>query len=198
MTVPVAIAEIAQQACIALERTPPSSLDDDTDLARALAAFYPMALERCLEAADWSFASRLAYLPPVALANDVTRDVDLPYPYSMPADCSRLIEVGGGIDAWRRDGDVIWASAPPPLRVRYTFVPAAETRLPAEFRSAVAHTLALILAPIWLQTASKMESIERRAGADLKRAMRNHARDASPVRYDGQPDQGDWVLEARR
>jgi len=83
------------------------------------------------------------------------------------------------------------------LRIRYTARLADQSAYPAEFRAAVAMTLALILAPTWLQTASKIDAIEARAARAIKQAMRNHARDASPARYDGGREEGDWASEAR-
>lgn len=193
-----AVELIARQACVAMERTPPSSLDDDTDLARDLKDFYEDARDQCLEAADWSFASKLAFLPPLVVTGDYVQDPDLPFLYAYPQDAKMLLEVGNGLDRWRRDAVGIRADVAPPLRVRYTARYIAEARWPAEFRQAVALALAVMLAPKWLQTATKQQDIERRAEKALKKAMRNHARDASPARYDGLDEQGDWVTEARR
>lgn len=193
-----AIELIARQACLAMERTAPSSLEDDSDLSRDLLAFYPEARDKLLEAADWSFASKLAYLPPRPLAGGEAEDADLPHTYAIPPDAQKILEVGTGMEAWRRDALGIRADVAPPLRVRYTARSIAEAAWPAEFRSAVALELAVILAPKWLQTANKMQDIERRAENALKKAMRNLSRDASAARYDGLPEQGDWVTEARR
>lgn len=193
-----AIELIARQACIAMERTAPSSLDDDSDLARDIGAFYPEVRDRLLEAADWSFASKLAYLPPRPLAEGEAVDADLPHTYAFPADALKLLEVGTGLEKWRRDALGLRADVAPPLRVRYTAGSVAEAAWPAEFRAAVSLALAVELAPKWLQTATRMQDIERRAEKALNKAMRNHSRDASPARYDGLDDQGDWVSEARR
>lgn len=199
MPVSVETTRIAQLACLTLERSPPASLEDDTDLARDLLAFYPDARDRCLEAGDWSFASTLVYLPEVSdLPDGYAADSDLPYLYAVPPDARRLLEVGTGLHRWRRDGVGIRADAPAPLRLRYTAAEPAESQWPAEFRTAVAMALAVLLAPRWLQTASKADNIERRAAQALKQAMRNHAADASQARYDGLTDAGDWVQEARR
>lgn len=190
-----ATASILTEACIALERTAPSSLEDGTELARDLAELYPRAVKRCLEAGDWSFAGRIASLPELAADG---ADDDLPYRYALPADCVAIREVNNGLDQWRRDADCIRCDAPAPLRLRYLRGDVPEDQWPAEFASAVALTWAAMLAPKWLQTAAKVEALASAARRALGQAMRNHARDGSPVRYDGGLDEGDWVTEARR
>lgn len=198
MTVSADVARIARAACIALEVTAPASIEDDSDLARDLLDFYGDARDRCLEGADWSFASVLVHLPQMTPLSGTAVDADLPYTYAVPSDCRRILEVGDLDTRWRRDAIGIRADAAAPLRLRYTAASPKESLWPGEFRTAVALTLATMLAAKWLPVASKIEALERRAGAAMKQAMRNHAADASAARYDGGPDEGDWLTEARR
>lgn len=199
MTASVATAQIARMACLQLEVTAPSSLEDDSDLARDLLAFYPDAVDRCLEACDWSFQTRIVALPALTdLPPNFAADADLPHVYAYPDDARSIAEVGTGRVRWRRDVVGIRADVPPPLRLVYTSTSPQESRWPAEFRAAVGFTLATYLAPKYLEIQSKVERLEQRAAAALKQAMRNSAADASSARYDGLPEQDDWVAEARR
>lgn len=194
-----AVYDIARQACIFMEVTPISSLDDDSELAQALASQFGTARDACLETADWSFASRmvqLSELDATSLGNFVT-DPDLPHAYGLPADCLRIHEVFDCAH-WRIDSDTLRADIAAPLRLRYTSRIENETRFPAEFRMAIAYRLAHLLAPRFTSTQSKVNDLAANADNALRRAARNHARDASPARYDGQPDQGDWVTLARQ
>lgn len=196
--VPIAASTIAAQAFRLMERGPISSFGDDSDQARDAAEQYPLALDACLEAADWSFASVYAELPRVTtLPLTVTADPDLPYLYAMPADIVILREVGDGCTRWRRDRAGLRADDPGPLPVRYTGRIDNEAQLPAMFQTAVSHALAVLLAPRWLGTQAKIEALRRDAQATLKAAMRHDARQSSGARYDGLDEQPDWVSEAR-
>lgn len=193
-----AVFDIAQQACVFMEVTPISSLDDDGELAQLLKARYDAARDACLEVADWSFASRMVQLSTVSFDDPTfVLDPDLPYSYGLPADCLRIQEIFGAAN-WRIDADVLRADVPAPLRLRYTAKVVNEERLPAEFRLAIAYRLAAILAPRFTSTQSKVGDLLTMAEQSLKRAAKNSARDASPARYDGQADQGDWVDRVRR
>lgn len=194
-----AVYDIARQACIFMEVTPISSLDDDSEVAQALSSQYGAARDACLETADWSFASRMVQLSELDAATmpNYVADPDLPFAYGIPADCLRIQEVYD-CARWRIDADGLRADIAAPLRLRYTARIENETRFPAEFRMAIAYRLAHLLAPRFSNSQGKVNDLAANADATLRRAARNHARDASPVRYDGQPDQGDWVRLARQ
>jgi hypothetical protein len=198
MTTPIAASTIAGQAFRLMELGPISSFGDDTPQARDAAEQYPIALESCLAACDWSFASRLAFLPGALPGPQVATDPDLPHLYILPGDCLIVREVGDLCTRWRVDIDGLRADQPALLRLRYTARITNEAQLPAEFQKAVAAELAFLLAPVHLGTQNKINSLEQRAGKTLKKAMREHSRAASESRYDGLEDQGDWVAEARR
>lgn len=189
---------IAKQACILMEVAPISSFGDGTELAGAMADIYPTVIKAYLEAADWDFASVLARLPEAVPGVTDAVDDDLPYVYRLPGDCVKLREVGDAGTKWRRDRDVLRASDAAPLRVRYTATVNREDDMPAEFRLAAAARLAALLGPRWIGTASKVAALQQQAGESLKTAMRACARSASDERYDGLPDQDDWVAEALR
>lgn len=199
MTSPIAAATILAQAFRFMEVTPPSSFDDDSEKARAAVEQYPTAMQQCLERYDWSFASTLAFLPPVTLPLTAAADPDLPYTFRLPGDLVRIHEVGDGTVRFRRDGIALRADDTGPLRLRYTAQIENETGLPATFRLAVSLHLAALLAPRWLNNQSKTEAIKRDAEGAIQMAQKQDARSASAARYDGLEDVGgDWVTEARR
>jgi hypothetical protein len=121
----------------------------------------------------------------------------LPHAYALPGDCLRIQEVFDGA-RWRIDAEVLRANIAAPLRLRYTSTVLNEERLPAEFRKAVAYQLAALLSPRFTNTQSKVGGLLDLAQQSLRQAKRNHARDASAERYDGQPEQPDWVDVVRR
>lgn len=197
-----ATGDIVTLAFLAMEKTPPASFADETEEAAQASALYPTALIRCLERGDWSFASTWANLPPLTLPAEVPVDPALPYTYALPGDCVRLREVGSGEVRFRVDrlGDVtgIRTEQAGNLAVRYTARIEAEALLPVSFRQAVALQLAVYLAPKFLGTSGKIETLKRDLGEAIEEAQREDARTASEARYDGLEDQGDWVAEARR
>lgn len=200
MPTPIAAATIIAQAFRFMEVTAPSSLDDDSPKARDANEQYPNALRQCLEMADWSFASTLAFLPEAELSITDAADPDLPHFYRLPGDLITAHEVGdyGDGTKWRRDLIGLRANVPAPLRLRYTALITDESKLPALFRIAVSLTLAGLLGPIWQTTDSKMQRLQAQAEQSIKTAMRHDARNASTARYDGEPEQSIWADEATR
>lgn len=199
MPTPAANSAIVAQAFRLMELAPVSSLADDSEKAFAAAEQYPVALDMCLEACDWSFASVEVALPALAaLPADNAANPGLPHSFAMPGLCVALREVGDETTRWRRDRDLLRADCPAPLRVRYTARIENEARLPATFRTAVAWRLAALLAPQWVSVAEKVAALERGADTTLRAAMKQDAQQAGLMRYDGRPDQPDWVAEARR
>lgn len=197
MTTTIAASTIAAQAFRFMELSPISSFDDDTEKARDAAEQYPVALQTCLEACDWSFASVMVFLPELAATAEHAGDPDLPHLYALPGQVIVLREVGDSGTRWRLDRGLLRTDAAAPLRIRYTSQLTDEGVLPATFRTAVALHLAALLGPRHLGTSSKIEAIEQRAARALKAAMGNDARNASTARYDGLTEQADWVEEAR-
>lgn len=200
----LATSHIVSLAFIALEKTPPASFADDSAEAAQALRFYPVALDRSLERGDWAFASTLADLPEMILPDGIARDPALPFAFALPGDALRLREVGEGLVRWREDrvGDIraLRADCAGPLAVRYTARIASETLLPVSFRDAVALQLAVYLAPLFLGTQGKVETLKRDLAEAVKTALREDARTASEARYDGL-DPGvsdDWVAEAVR
>ena len=198
MPEPIATSTIVAQAFRLMELGPISSFADDTPQARDAAEQYPEAMRICLEASDWSFASELAMLPEVVDLPASRVDPQLPYTYALPGSCVRLLEVGDGKIDWRADKTFLRADAPGPMRIRYTEMVSDENRLPATFRAAVAYRLAAILAPTWVGAQNKAAALEDGAMSVLAKAERVDARQASPQRYDGGGETGDWAAEATR
>lgn len=195
---------IVGQAFRYLQLAPPSSFEDDSDKARDANQMFPVALRAVLEAADWSFASRVAVLAPLAtLPNLVAEDPEYPYSFKLPGDCVTIRRVGKGRSAWRVDEDgLLRAREPGPLRIRYT--KNLENNVddkPAQFRLAIAARLATYLAPIYLEAATSVQALEQLAANLLATAIHADARSASEQRYDGRDADyvgGYWADEVTR
>lgn len=199
MPTPVATSTIVSQAFRLMELAPVSSFADDSDQARAAAEQYPVALDMCLEACDWSFASVSVDLPPLAsLPAGNAAEAGFPFAYALPGDCIVAREVGDRWTRWRRDRDLVRADQAGPMPLRYTARIVNEAILPATFRTAVSYRLAALLAPSWNGTASKAAQLENGAVSALKAAMRADATQSALARYDGREDQPDWVEDALR
>lgn len=198
MPSPLDTSDIVALAFLAMEKTPPASFDDDSDEARFTTDFYPRALDRMLETTDWSFASTYVQLPPLTAPPGITADPALPGLYAVPGDCLRLREVGDPDTRWRLDRDVLRADTTAALPIRYTARIDDEARAPQSFRDAVALQLAIYLAPRFLGTQGKIETLKRDLADALAQAQREDSRTASGQRYDGLTNQGDWATEATR
>jgi len=186
---------IVAQAFRFIERRPPASFDDATEEAVAATEQYPLALGHCLARSDWSFASTRAAL---SAKLDPFPDPVLPHLYHLPPDCVRVHEVGRDGSRWRIDREGLRADAPAPLTIRYTARIDNETRLPDLFRTAVSLRLAWLLAPRYLETRTKIADLDAQWRDIIKQAAREDARTASASRYDGLPDQPDWVEAAQQ
>jgi hypothetical protein len=193
MSAGIANSGIAAQAFRLLEQSPISSFGDDSPQAADAAEQYPVALDTCLAHCDWSFASRLADLPPALAA---TVDPDLPHAYARPSDLVTLRDVWPRCAAFRLDEDFLRADQAGPLRIRYTCRITDETRLPGAFRTAVAYELASLLAPKYTTSLSRGLNLHKASEDYLARARRDDRGGASGQRYDGRDREGDWVREA--
>lgn len=199
MSTPIAASTIAQQAFRLMELSPLSSFADDSEQAAAAREQYFPALDMMLESYDWSFARRVAQLPPATLAAPEIADPDLPHTYELPADLLQLRHVYGGTTfEWRVDGRLLRAGQGAAVTIRYTRRPANEKLLPRLFQLAVSHQLALLLAPRFVQTRTKIEALRVSLDDALSGARRADNHTASQARIDGRPAQGDWATEARR
>lgn len=189
---------IAAQAFIFLELSPISSFSDETPQATQAGLFFPRAYRSCLAHADWSFARRLANLPAAELPADQGADLDLPYTFVLPSDCVKLRAVLDPWARWRLDEGYLRADQPAPLLVRYTRQLENEAQLPDEFQTAVALKLAILLAPKWLGTRTKIAELKNDLSITLAEAARQDGATASVQTYHGRGDEGDWATEARR
>jgi len=162
-----------------------------------VAGAYPTALDFCLTSEDWTFASRLADLPPATSAT-APADPDLPYLYQLPADCVMLRDVYDDQIAWRRDGDFLRADAEAGIKIRYTARTETESKMPAPFREWVSLRLAIMLAPTWLQSRSKRRDLYDLAERALVDAKARDRVAGSGRRWDGDGEMSDWVSEALR
>ena len=198
MSQPIATSTIVAQAFRLMEMSPVSSFGDDSEEAAAAAEQYPVVLDILLEGNDWGFASTLAHLPHVAiLPDDVAADAELPWLYRLPGDCVKIREMVDKSVRWRIDEGYLRADQPGPLTIRYTRRIVNEPAAPATFRTAVAYQLAALLSPRWPGKASLADRLEQGAEKYRGKALADDRYGASAVRYDGGPDQPDWVAEAR-
>ena len=187
----IATSLIAQTAFRLMGLRPISSYSDDSDEAVAAAEQYDHALNLCLEAVDWGFASIVASLPPVASA--VAIDPRLPYAFALPGDCLVLREVITEYAKYRRDNAILRADVEGPLVIRYTARVTNEALMPETFGSAVAHQLALVLAPTFVEVQGKIDQIASGLQMALRTAARTDARTSSSSDWREDHVQGDWA-----
>lgn len=199
MTTPIAASTIAQQAFRLMEMAPISSFSDDSEQAAAASEQYLPALDMMLESYDWSFARAIAQLAPVAPVAPEIADPDLPTIYGLPADLLQLRHVYGGDGfAWRVDGRLLRAEQGTAVTIRYTRRVDNEKMLPRLFQLAVSHQLALLLAPRFVQSRAKFETLRASLDDAAFAARRADAHSASGARIDGRQPAHDWVSEARQ
>lgn len=197
MPIAIATSTIAQQAFRFMEMRPPASFGDSSEQATSAVEQYDVALAMCLEAVDWSFASAIASLPPVADETVTTADSRYPYAYALPGDCLMFREVLVTGAAYRLDENHLRCDIEGPLPVRYTRRITNETRMPGTFQTAVALQLAVLLAPRWVEVSSKIDRLEERLGDAIRRAAKTDARTASPTGWHAEANGIDWATEAR-
>lgn len=198
MPSPIASSNIVAQAFRFMELRPVSSVADGSPQAQAAAEQYPEALDRTLEAYDWSFARKLVTLPPrLSLPPGTAIDPDLPGLFSLPADCLVLRRLWPEDLAWRRDQGVVRTETTDPLTLLYTARQTNEDAMPPAFKTAVALELAVRLAPEWVAARTKREDLAAALQRTLRDAKTADAHTASHARLDGRPGQPDWALEAR-
>ena len=192
-TYPTAAASIVDQAVILMEKSPPSRFGDDSPEAQDAARHYPEALRSCLEACDWSFASRTVLLNRIAaLPEGMIATSDFPYLFALPDDHLVPRQVGDRSTRWQVEDIYLRADDAGPLHLRYTRVIDNERQVSARFRLAVAAELAVRLSPRWLGTATKVEGLIGQAEVSLRRAMAADKANASQVTWRGDEPQ-DWV-----
>lgn len=195
---PIAASTIAAQAFRLMELAPISSFADDSAQASDATEQYPLALRLCLELMDWSFARTLVTLPPAEPGAGVVADPDLPHTYRLPGDCLALRLVLPKDARWRRDADYLRADQAGGLTIRYTRTITDETALPAAFQDAVSLALAVRLAPRWVASRTKRQTLQEqwREAVELARTTERGA--ASHDRLDGRDVAlgADWATEA--
>lgn len=189
MTASIAVSGIVAQAFRLLERTPISSLADDSEEAIAAASQYDVALGSCLADGDWTFASTLASLPAV---DEPSLDPILAHVFQRPADLIRVQDVMPSGVRWRLDADRLRTDCPAPLVIRYTARITVETRLPDLFKTAVSYRLASLLAPRWTASINRADELFEKSEDYIARARRSDRRQASPERWDGRNPVRGW------
>lgn len=197
----LAASAIVAQAVRFMQLAPVDRHDPQSELLPALAEAYDSALDDCLSACDWSFASVLATLPAVQ-AVDLTAEIDLPGTARLPGDLIRLHRVHAPVAKWRIDGRYLRLDQPGPVTIRYTARVTREEVFPAGFRTAVAYFIALQLGLRWSGGAIDPDALAQAAEVTLRHAMRGDSRQASAAAfYDAEPGlidggSGDWAMEA--
>lgn len=196
---PIATSNIASRAFALMELAPISSYGDDSDQARAARDHYPHALQEMLEHYDWSFARRVYRLALTTLPNGEFTDPNLPYAFRLPPQTLALRHVENGHKfRWRVDGDLLRSEEETPPIVRLTVMPSREADLPALFRAAVAHQLAVTMSAKYVTTRTKRVDLKQDLADAVAAAKEHDARTASHHRMDGRPEQPDWSCEAQQ
>lgn len=207
MTTPIADSGIAVQAFEFLELRPLASIGDDTADAVATRRALPEARRLCLESCDWSFASRTVTLQSILDAvtglPKASGDVDLPQAHDLPSDflIARRVSRDGRAVPYRLDlspdgAKWLLAETGTDLSLRYTAEITNETLLSGHLRLAVALQLAVLLSDQRTSSTSKKQELSSQLEDALAKARRYDRSSASPQRYDGRDDRGDWVAEA--
>lgn len=196
---PIANSGIAAQAVAFLELAPLSSVADDDPVAREAATALVLARRMCLEAEDWSAVStrqRLIRLPDAELYDERCDSA-----YQIPPDCLVVRSVSSWSDEcdWRREGRALlvrhWRAQPAPI-ARYTADTDREDELPPHLQVAIALQLAVLMVDRNVTATNKKEALLAQLQDVMTKARRFCAREASPERYDGHRDAGDWVTGA--
>jgi hypothetical protein len=203
---PVAASAIAQQAFAELELRPLSSFGDDTPQATEAASALPRARAMVLGGYDWSFARALVNLPALtgSAMEALAADPRLPFAFALPAE----LEVLRGLHntaqplctlAWRREGQTIRADAAA-VSALITRRLEREDLFPATVQHAMALQMAMLMAPRYLTTRSKVADLGQRLAEAVSRARSDDAMSASHHRRDGlSPSIGDdWVARVTR
>lgn len=189
---------IAQQVCTFLEQSQARALGDDSDLARDIDRAYPQALDICIAAHDFSYARRVVNLAEITqLPATEIADPDLPVTYALPGDYVALRHVYDDVK-FRIDGTYLRSDQSGGVMIRYSRRMAETKFLPASFQTAIAAQIAVLLAPFWVTTRTKRETLKDDFQSYLHLAISADRGTASSSRLDGQPDTGDWVTEATR
>ncbi len=197
MADPLATDGIVATAFDLVELKAPSSLSDESDEAELANRHYRKALDSVLEKADWSFARSIVRLNQVdAVASQLEADPDLPYVFALPEQTIKVWRIVADHSRWRRDGLFIRADQNAPITARVTLRITDETKLPASFQLAVAYALAQLMSPKLSTSLSKRQQLRADAAEALADALDADARQGTEERYDGLPDQSDWVGEA--
>lgn len=191
---------IVGQALRFMRMPPLARFASEAELRGAVAEAFDQAIDDCLAAADWSFASTLAHLP--ASSPGLVAEAELPVTATLPGDLIRLRELRPAGARWRLDAGALRTDAPAPVTIRYTARITREEALPATFKTAVALHVALRLGPRWAGGSVDPDELAYMAALTLKQSMREDGRHASAARAVPQPDlgygagDGDWALEA--
>lgn len=197
----LATSAIIGQALRFMRLPPVARFDPQAEVLAALAEAYAQAMDDCLCAADWSFASVLANLPGAALPFGDSADDGMPYAFQPPGDVICLRAVMPSCTRWRLDKGLLRADRAAPLTIRYTARVTIEAALPATFRLAVSLHIASRLGARWAGAAMAGDDIAGQALQTLKQAMRDDARSAAARRATDAPDLGygstaDWAWGA--
>lgn len=197
MADPLATDGIVATAFDLLEVKAPSSLADGSDEADLANRHYRKALDKLFEAADWSFARAIVRLNQVdATASQLEADPDLQFVFSLPDNTIKVWRLLSEGVVWRRDNLFLRADRAGPLTARVTRRVTDETKLPASFQIAAAYALAQLMSPRLSTSMSKRQQLRDEGAEALADALEADARQGTEERYDGLPEQTDWVDEA--
>lgn len=160
--------------------------DQDSHVARTIAAVWNLTRQEAIRAHSWNMAMARA-----ELAAEVTSDTLFPFAHAfrLPATCLRLIEVlNASNDAWQLESGRILANDPGPLFIRYL----RDVEEPAEWDAGfTAYFTALLEMTVGVRIAGSNYDVargERNAQRALSMAIGADARENPPE----DPDLTGW------
>lgn len=191
--------EIANRALTKLGAARIISFGDDNKQSRAVQSMFDIVRDAELRAHVWSFAVRRKSLPSLTTAPEWGFE----YQYELPSDAVRLLQVndtyqGPDLSNYRNsstaeyqlEGNKIFASYAPPLKIRYISRVEDTTEWDAAFVEAFACRLAMEMAEDLTQSNTKRELAQREYEQALIMAIRSGAFEQQ---HEDMPDDA-WVL----
>lgn len=172
-----------------------SSIDENSQAARACKLRYPYARDAVLRGYDWNFSTARASLPELATAPAF----DFAHQYKLPEDVLRVRElVGAGeaddwrVESWADGGgavsQVIVTDFASPIQILYTRRIVDVRQFDALFVGALAARIAADIAISLSESTSKAQGLWQIYTSKLFEAWKNDAQEGSAQRF---PD-GTW------
>jgi len=170
-----------------------TSLTDGSNNANAAIDVYTQVRDDLLRSHNWNFATRRRKL--AQTSTDPTFEFD--HAYVLPSDWLRTVSVhdndaGAGTLLYREEEvsnqGAIVASADE-IWIRYIYRVTDPNRMPADFRAALAYSLALAIPGVSNLSAAREDRLEDRAERRIRKAKHSDAMGSAPE----QRPAGSWI-----